>query len=94
LNKQTLEARVKGKISDEDFATMKDAVAAEVAGIERGLKRLEDERSGMRELIKNTALRLSETLRRGGREQIYKTALGFNFPGGRMVRLGVQKERF
>jgi hypothetical protein len=25
LNKQTIEARVKGKISDEDFATMKAA---------------------------------------------------------------------
>jgi hypothetical protein len=40
LNKQTIEARVKGKISDEDFATMKAAIAAEVAVIERGLKRL------------------------------------------------------
>jgi site-specific DNA recombinase len=59
LNKQTIEARVKGKISDEDFATMKAAIAAEVAAIEQGLKRLEDERTGMQELIKNTEVRLS-----------------------------------
>jgi site-specific DNA recombinase len=58
LNKQTIEARVKGKISDEDFATMKAAIAAEVGTIEQGLKRLEDERMGMQELIKNTELRL------------------------------------
>ena len=59
LNKQTIEARVKGKISDEDFATMKAAIAAEVAAIEQGLKKLEDERTGMQELIKNTEVRLS-----------------------------------
>ena len=58
LNKQTIEARVKGKISDEDFATMKAAIAAEVGTIEQGLKRREDERIGMQELIKNTELRL------------------------------------
>jgi parvulin-like peptidyl-prolyl isomerase len=47
LNKQTIEARVKGKISDEDFATMKAAIAAEVAATEQGLKKLEDERMGI-----------------------------------------------
>ena len=59
LNKQTIEARVKGKISDEDFATMKAAIAAAVESIEQGLKKLEDERTGMQELIKNTEVRLS-----------------------------------
>ena len=49
---------MKGKISDEDFATMKAAIAAEVAAIEQGLKRLEDERIGMQELTKNTEVRL------------------------------------
>jgi len=34
--RQTIEARVKGKISDEDFVTMKAAIAAEVAAIETG----------------------------------------------------------
>ncbi len=63
LNKQTIEARVKGKISDEDFSTMKAAIAAEVASIEQGLKRLEDERTGMQELIKNTEVRLSNLAR-------------------------------
>jgi hypothetical protein len=58
LNKQTIEVRVKGKISEEDFATRKAAIAAEVAAIEQGLKRLEDERTGMQELIKNTEVRL------------------------------------
>jgi len=58
LNKQTIEARVKGKISDEDFTTMKAALASEVIAIEQGLKRLEDERTGMRELLKNTEVRL------------------------------------
>ena len=53
-----MKRRVKGKISDEDFDTMKAAIAAEVGTIEQGLKRLEDERTGMQELIKNTEVRL------------------------------------
>lgn len=58
LNKQTIEARVKGKITDTDYETMKSAIGEEVAAIEQGLKRLEDERTGMQELTKNTELRL------------------------------------
>jgi hypothetical protein len=46
-NKQTIEVRVKSKISDKDFATMKDAIVTEVARIERVLKRLERERAGI-----------------------------------------------
>jgi len=43
---------VKGKISDEDFATMKKAIADEIEHIEHGLKRLDEERSGVQELAK------------------------------------------
>ena len=52
LNKKSIEARVKGKISDEDFTTMKKAIADEIEHIEHGLKRLEEERSGVQELAK------------------------------------------
>lgn len=52
LNKQTIEARVKGLISDADFDTMKKAIAEEIEHIEHGLKRLDDERSGVQEIAK------------------------------------------
>ena len=52
LNKRTIEARVKGLISDEDFATMKKAIADEVEHIEHAIQRLDDERAGVRELAK------------------------------------------
>ena len=52
LNKKSIEARVKGKISDEDFATMKKAIADEIEHIEHGLKRLNEERDGAQELAK------------------------------------------
>src|SRR5258706_124670 len=52
LNKKSIEARVKGKISDEDFATMKKAIADEIEQIEHSLKRLDEERDGVQELAK------------------------------------------
>ena len=52
LNQRTIEARVKGKISDEDFATMKKAIADEIEHIEHAVKRLDEERSGVQELAK------------------------------------------
>jgi hypothetical protein len=52
LNKRTIEARVKGLISDEDYATMKKAIANEIEQIEHAVKRLDDERAGVRELAK------------------------------------------
>jgi site-specific DNA recombinase len=58
LNKQTIEARVKGLISEEDFATMKKAIAAEFEQIEQGLRRLEEERSGVQELTKTLQFKL------------------------------------
>lgn len=52
LNKRTIEARVKGLISDADFATMKKAIADEIEQIEHAVKRLDDERTGVQELAK------------------------------------------
>src|SRR5262249_20287223 len=43
LNKKAIEARVKGHISDEDFATMKQAIASEIEQIEHAVKRLDEE---------------------------------------------------
>jgi hypothetical protein len=52
LNKQAVEARVKGLITDQDFATLKKAITDEFEQIEHGLKRLEEERNSVRELAK------------------------------------------
>jgi site-specific DNA recombinase len=52
LNKRTIEARVKGLISDADFGTMKKAIADEIEQIEHAVKRLDDERAGVQELAK------------------------------------------
>jgi hypothetical protein len=52
LNKRTIEARVKGLISDADFAAMKKAIADEIEQIEHAVKRLDDERAGVQELAK------------------------------------------
>ncbi|MGC1903523.1 MAG: hypothetical protein WA715_06870, partial [Candidatus Acidiferrum sp.] len=51
-NKRTIEARVKGLITDDDFAIMKKAIANEIEQIEHAVKRLDDERAGVRELAK------------------------------------------
>ena len=50
LNQKTIEARVKGQISDEDFATMKKSVAAEIEAFEHQLRALDEEKNGMQEL--------------------------------------------
>ena len=68
LNKKAIEARAKGHISDENFATMKKAIADEIEHIEHGLKRLDEERDGVRELaqIKEFQLKnLWETWKNG-----------------------------
>jgi hypothetical protein len=54
LHKQTIEARVKGKISDEDFTTMKDSIASEIKLFEQALAALDEEKNGMQELTKTT----------------------------------------
>jgi site-specific DNA recombinase len=63
LNQKTIEARVKGQISEEDFAVMKESIGAETKAFEHQLKALDDEKSGMQELtqvyeykVKNLAL--------------------------------------
>jgi site-specific DNA recombinase len=63
LNQKTIEARVKGQISDEDFATMKKSITAELEEFEHQLKALDEEKHGMQELtqayeykVKNLAM--------------------------------------
>lgn len=63
LNQKTIEARVKGQISDEDFATMKKFITAETEAFEHQLRVLDEEKNGMQELtqtyeykVKNLAL--------------------------------------
>jgi hypothetical protein len=52
MERRTIEARVKGHINDHEFATMKKAIADEIEQIEHAIKRLDDERAGVRELAK------------------------------------------
>ncbi|MBV9885364.1 MAG: recombinase family protein [Acidobacteria bacterium] len=52
MNKRAIESRIKGQINDQDFATMKKAIADEIEQIEHAIKRLDDERAGVRELAK------------------------------------------
>jgi site-specific DNA recombinase len=52
LDKKSIEARVKGQISDQDFATMKKAITDEIEHIEHSLKRLNEERDGVQEIAK------------------------------------------
>jgi hypothetical protein len=68
LNKKSIEARVKAKISDQDFATMKKSIADEIEHIEHALKRLNEERDGVqaRAKIKEYQLKnLWETWKNG-----------------------------
>ena len=58
LNKKTIEARVQGSISDEDFATMKKSIADQIAVLEHGLRELEEERSTMQDLMKTAEIRI------------------------------------
>ena len=58
LHKQTIEARVKGRISDEDFTTMKDSITSEIKLFEQALAALDEEKNGMQELTKTTEYRL------------------------------------
>lgn len=58
LNKKTIEARVQGSISDEDFATMKKSIADQIAVLEHGLLELEQERSTMQDLMKTAEIRI------------------------------------
>jgi hypothetical protein len=45
LHKQTIEARVKAKISDEDFSTMKDSIASEIKLFKQALAALDQEKA-------------------------------------------------
>ena len=52
VNKQAIEARVKGLISDQDFTTLKTSITDEIEQIEHGLRRLEEERNSVQEIAK------------------------------------------
>jgi hypothetical protein len=54
LNSQAIKAKLKGELSEEDFADLKQNITEETAGIENALNALESERSTMEELIAQT----------------------------------------
>jgi hypothetical protein len=51
LNRNAIKAKVEGKLSDEDFATMKESIRLETAAIEEQRKSLDSEAATMQELI-------------------------------------------
>jgi hypothetical protein len=54
LNSQAIKAKLKGELSAEDFADLKQSITEETALIEKQLTALESERSTMEELIAQT----------------------------------------
>jgi hypothetical protein len=54
LNSQAIKAKLKGELSEEDFASLKQNITEETALIEQQLTALESERSTMEELITQT----------------------------------------
>jgi site-specific DNA recombinase len=54
LNSQGIKAKLKGELSEEDFAALKQSITEETALIEKQLTALESERSTMEELIAQT----------------------------------------
>ena len=54
LNRQTIEARVRGTLNDTDFRTMKASIDAEIDRIEQQIKSLDSERCTMEELVAQT----------------------------------------
>jgi site-specific DNA recombinase len=51
LNSQAIKAKLKGELTEEDFATLKQNITDETALIEKQLTALESERSTMEELV-------------------------------------------
>jgi hypothetical protein len=54
LNSQAIKAKLKGDLSEEDFAALKENITEETALIEKRLSALESERSTMEELVAQT----------------------------------------
>ncbi len=54
LNSQAIKAKLKGELTEEDFATLKQNITEETALIEKQLTLLESECSTMEELIAQT----------------------------------------
>lgn len=63
LNKQAIAALVQGKISEEDFTVMKQAITEETKLLEHGLLTLEQERATLKELMETTGIRLQNLSR-------------------------------
>jgi len=69
LNSQAIKAKLKGELSAEDFADLKQNITEETARIENALTALESERSTMEELIAQTQRELIDlpaAWRKGG----------------------------
>jgi len=69
LNSQAIKAKLKGELSAEDFADLKQSITEETALIEKQLTALESERSTMEELIAQTQRELIDlpaAWRKGG----------------------------
>ena len=69
LNSQAIKAKLKGELSAEDFADLKQSITEEKALIEKQLTALESERSTMEELIAQTQRELIDlpaAWRKGG----------------------------
>jgi site-specific DNA recombinase len=54
LNRQTIEARVRGTLNDSDFRTMKASIDAEIERIQAQIRSLDSERCTMEDIVKQT----------------------------------------
>jgi hypothetical protein len=54
LNRNTITAKLEGKLSDEDFNTMKESIRREASAIEKQRKLLDSEEATMQELIEGS----------------------------------------
>jgi hypothetical protein len=54
LNRQTIEARVRGTLNDSDFQMMKASIDAEIARIQEQIRALDSERCAYADLMKKS----------------------------------------
>ena len=54
MNRQTIEARVRGTLNDSDFQLMKVSIDVEITRIQEQIKALDSEVCTMEELVKQT----------------------------------------
>jgi len=84
LNRQTIEARVRGTLSQADFETLKASIEAEMARIQEQIKALDSQVCTMEALVKQTereVINFGESWKQatGRRKREIQTAL---FPEG------------